>query len=126
MNTQTFGTAQCGSCRCTTSCENGILTARISGEIDQASASFLRDRIDRAADSCLPDMLALDFTGVNFMDSSGIGLVMGRYRLMNTMGGELLVTGASPRIRRLMQMGGLEQLPIFGRQPTSEHSSERK
>lgn len=102
------------------------MTARISGEIDQASASILRERIDRAAESCLPDTLTLDFTGVNFMDSSGIGLVMGRYRLMNTMGGELLVTGASPRIRRLMQMGGLEQLPIFGKKPTSEHSSERK
>ena len=48
------------------------------------------------------------------MDSSGIGLVMGRYRMMKTMDGELLVTGASPRVKRLMQMGGLDKLPIFG------------
>lgn len=56
----------------------------------------------------------LDFSGVTFMDSSGIGLVMGRYRMMKTMDGELLVTGASPRVKRLMQMGGLDKLPIFG------------
>ena len=66
----------------------------------------------------------LELSGVNFMDSSGIGLIMGRYRLMHTLGGELIVAGASPRIRKLMQMGGLEQLPIYGK-TVSKHN-ERK
>jgi len=124
MHTDVFGTAVCGGCRCTTECKDSLLTARISGEIDQSTAAFLRDRIDRAADSCLPETLMLELSGVNFMDSSGIGLIMGRYRLMHTLGGELIVAGASPRIRKLMQMGGLEQLPIYGK-TVSKHN-ERK
>jgi stage II sporulation protein AA (anti-sigma F factor antagonist) len=124
MQTNLFGTLHCGGCRCTLSCQDGLLSARLSGEIDQAGAAGLREKIDRAADSCLPETLMLDFTGVNFMDSSGIGLIMGRYRLMQTMGGELLVTGASPRLRRMMQLGGLEQLPIFGCKPQRAKGNE--
>ena len=115
MNTDVFGSVTAGSCRCSTSCQEQILNVRLSGEIDQAGAAVVREQIDRAAESCLPQTMMLDFSGVNFMDSSGIGLVMGRYRLMQTMGGELLVTGASPRIQRLMQMDGLDKLPIFGK-----------
>ena len=114
MNTDVFGSVTAGCCRCTIDSRGELLSVRLSGEIDQAGAAPLRERIDQAAESCLPQTLMLDFSGVTFMDSSGIGLIMGRYRLMQTMGGELLVTGASPRIRRLMQMGGLDKLPIFG------------
>ena len=102
------------------------LTIALNGEIDHHGAKSTLRVIADKIDQYMPMLCILDFRAVTFMDSSGIGLVMGRYRLMNTMGGELLVTGASPRIRRLMQMGGLEQLPIFGKKPTSEHSSERK
>lgn len=114
MNTEVFGSVQAGCCRCTIDCREQLLSVRLSGEIDQAGAATLREKIDQAAESCLPQTLMLDFSGVTFMDSSGIGLIMGRYRMMKTMGGELLVTGASPRVKRLMQMGGLDKLPIFG------------
>lgn len=90
------------------------MSVRLSGEIDQASAATIREKIDQAAESCLPQTLMLDLSGITFMDSSGIGLIMGRYKMMQTMDGELLVTGASPRVKRLMQMGGLDKLPIFG------------
>ena len=125
MNTVVFGSVAAGRCRCSISCQEQILNVKISGEIDQAGAAVIREQIDRAAESCLPQTLMLDFSGVHFMDSSGIGLVMGRFRLMQTMGGELLVTGASPRIRRLMQMGGLDKLPIFGKNPIHNNPSRQ-
>lgn len=57
--------------------------------------------------------LRLDFEGVTFMDSSGIGLVMGRYRLMQLAGGRLSVTGASERIQKIMRLAGLDRLHIL-------------
>ena len=70
----------------------------------------MREAIDRAAEGCLPKHLVLDFSGVSFMDSSGVGLVMGRYRLIRSMGGTLTVTGPSPRIRAMMKLAGLDLL----------------
>ncbi|MCI8600913.1 MAG: anti-sigma factor antagonist [Oscillospiraceae bacterium] len=86
------------------------LTAWLQGDIDHYSAAAMREAIDKAAEGCLPKKLILDFSGVSFMDSSGVGLVMGRYRLISSMGGALTVTGASPRIRAMMKMAGLDLL----------------
>ena len=84
----------------------------LQGDIDHHTASAMRESIDRAAESCLPQKLVMDFSGVSFMDSSGIGLVMGRYRLIRSMGGSLEITGTSARIRTMMKMAGLDLLGI--------------
>ena len=57
-----------------------ILTAYLDGEIDHHSAKNMRETIDAAIAELMPEMLVLDFKDVSFMDSSGIGLVMGRYK----------------------------------------------
>ena len=57
-----------------------------------------------------PKLLILDFSGVTFMDSSGIGLVMGRYRLMQELGGELQIARIPRPLRRVMQVAGLSKL----------------
>ena len=90
--------------------QNDTLTAQLQGDIDHHTAAAMREAIDRAAEGCLPKHLVLDFSGVSFMDSSGVGLVMGRYRLIRSMGGTLTVTGASPRIRAMMKLAGLDLL----------------
>ena len=56
------------------------MTARLSGELDHHHTQKLREEIDRSVQKERPTRLALDFSGVEFMDSSGIGLVLGRYR----------------------------------------------
>lgn len=58
------------------------VTIWLSGELDHHAARSLREQIDGAVDRTGAKRLRLDFEGVTFMDSSGIGLVMGRYRLM--------------------------------------------
>ncbi len=92
---------------------DGIMHARLSGEIDHHLAAPLRETIDSAILRDKPSALLLDFSDVSFMDSSGIGLVMGRYRLMNEAGGETEVTGVSPQIRKVMKLAGLDRLARF-------------
>ena len=87
-----------------------VTTAYLSGEIDHHSAAAMRAEIDNAAELNLPALLVLDFTRVSFMDSSGIGLVMGRYRNLSKRGVKLHITGASPQIYKVMRLSGIEKL----------------
>ncbi|MDD6011287.1 MAG: STAS domain-containing protein [Oscillospiraceae bacterium] len=82
----------------------------LDGEIDHHSASLLRASIDEAIIQKKPSMLTLDFSDVSFMDSSGIGLVMGRYKLMKTVGGRIRVENLSASAYRVMVLAGLERL----------------
>ncbi|MGI6265388.1 MAG: STAS domain-containing protein [Acutalibacteraceae bacterium] len=84
------------------------------GELDHHAARDLREQIDAAIERCKVKRLRLDFSEVSFMDSSGIGLVMGRYRLMKARGGELRVVGADERVQKVMRLAGLEKLGVLG------------
>ena len=86
------------------------LTAFLEGEIDHHSARYFRETIDAKVAACGPKLLVLDFSGITFMDSSGVGLVMGRYRTMQQQGGELRVQGARGSIRRVLVLSGLDKL----------------
>ena len=87
-----------------------IVTAYLSGEIDHHSAAGMREKIDNAIESNMPSALILDFGGVSFMDSSGIGLVMGRYRTLQKLGAKMHITGASPQIEKVMKLAGMSRL----------------
>lgn len=86
------------------------VTACLSGEIDHHSAAMLREEIDRAIESSYPEVLILDFGGVTFMDSSGIGLVMGRYKLMQNISGKVIIENAPKSIRKVFKMSGIDKL----------------
>ena len=86
------------------------LTAALSGEIDHHNAAFLREQIDQALMKLRPPTLTLDFGGVTFMDSSAVGLVMGRYKVLGAFGGELEAVNLSPVAYRMMQLSGLQAL----------------
>lgn len=92
---------------------NNTLTAYISGELDHDCAAKLRTEIDAAVMGLKPRQLCLDFSGVTFMDSSGVGLVMGRYRQMKLIGGRLAVTNISDSLYRIFAMSGLESLGVL-------------
>ena len=87
-----------------------LTTAYLSGEIDHHSSVYIREQIDNAVNTVSPRELCLDFMHVSFMDSSGIGLVMGRYKLMHSMGGKLRVTGVSKSTMKVMKLAGLDLL----------------
>ena len=111
--------------RLETEAEENCLTAYLSGEIDHHAAKGLREAIDSRAAAQKPEKLLPNFREVTFMDSSGIGLVMGRYRLMQELGGELRVTGVPSHIRKVMRLSGLDKLAVMepeGKRPARPRS----
>ena len=72
------------------------LTALLSGEIDERAAA------------AAPAILILDFSAVTFMDSSGIGLILGRHKLVSAMGGVVVVQKAPKDIKRMLSIAGIE------------------
>ena len=89
------------------------MTAYLSGEIDHHCAKGIREKIDDTAQRVRPDELILDFKDVTFMDSSGIGLVMGRYSLVQELGGSLRVVSLSSHIKKVMKLAGLDRLAVL-------------
>ncbi len=85
-----------------------MLTAQLSGEIDHHGAKILREQIDDKINVFAPDTLVLDFAGVTFMDSSGIGLILGRHKLVNAGGGIVIVQKAPAEIRRVLSLAGID------------------
>ena len=76
---------------------SGTLAAYLSGEIDHHAAQTLRREIDAQVDDRLPELLTLDFSGVTFMDSSGVGHV-------SALGGRLTVQNPPRAVRRMLDL----------------------
>ena len=93
--------------------ENGVVTARLYGEIDHHLAPALRGEIDAKCESSRPSRLVLDFGRVGFMDSSGVGLVMGRYRMISLLGGKLEVVNVPQNLQKIFVLSGLGSLGVM-------------
>lgn len=86
------------------------LTVKLVGELDHHTVRRVREDVDRRLFELAPDALTLDFSGVEFMDSSGLGLILGRAECVSGLGGRLVLCGLSPRVRRLLMLSGIEKL----------------
>lgn len=89
------------------------LIAYLIGEIDHHSAVLVREKIDDAISYEKPKVLVIDFKNVTFMDSSGIGLVMGRYRLMQNYKGTIMINNVTPTIKKIMELAGLSNIAVI-------------
>ena len=95
------------------------LTVKISGELDHHTARFMREEIDSAVELNMPTLLILDFKNISFMDSSGVGLVMGRYKLIAGKHKKLEVRNLSDRDYKIMKMSGIEKLAKISKKEAS-------
>ena len=86
------------------------LTATLRGEIDHHSAVAIRTHIDEALFANRPKLLIIDIGEVDFMDSSGLGLIMGRLAKAKEIGTALSITNPSARAMRMLKMAGLDRL----------------
>ena len=102
-----------------------ILSIRIRGEIDHHTAAAIRQGIDTTLFEKRPKTLILDLSAVGFMDSSGLGLIMGRYSVMKELGGEMIVWDPSPETRSILTLAGMERMVRIeypeGRCPADVH-----
>lgn len=98
---------------CEITMNGSVMKAALAGEIDHHSVRDVRERIDTELDINRPKTLFLDFGKITFMDSSGIGLVMGRCRKTQLYGGKVEILNPSPQIKKVMKLSGLERLAVI-------------
>lgn len=85
------------------------LIIRMPKEIDHHTADEIRSEIDKKIEFDCISNLIFDFEKTDFMDSSGIGLILGRYKMVQYLGGVVSVVNASESIKRMMNMSGIDK-----------------
>ncbi len=83
------------------------LSVQLSGELDHHSAEQTRIMLDTLLKDVTIQELVLDLSGMSFMDSAGLGVVLGRFRKLSMRGGKLVVKGMNASIDRIFRMSGL-------------------
>nr|WP_272893622.1 anti-sigma F factor antagonist [Heyndrickxia oleronia] len=84
-----------------------VLCIRLSGELDHHSAESLRENVTQAIENYQIQHLVLNLEQLTFMDSSGLGVILGRYKQIKQKNGEMVVCAISPAVKRLFEMSGL-------------------
>ena len=92
------------------SIEKNTLVVKIRGEIDAGSTDMLRRKIDIEYDCANVRDMTFDLKEVSFMDSSGIGLIIGRYKRVSALGGCIRIKGANKTLRRIIELSGLGRI----------------
>ncbi|MBQ9080175.1 MAG: anti-sigma factor antagonist [Clostridia bacterium] len=86
------------------------LYVRLSGEVDHHSAVRLRQDVDALICETRPESMVLDLSEVGFMDSSGLGFIMGRYSLLRELGGTMVIADPSPATVRILELAGIKRI----------------
>ena len=91
--------------------KNNVLTILIKGEIDHHTAPAIRESIDDAiAVNCNANLVILDFSGVSFMDSTGIGMLLGRYNKFTKNDISIFIKNPTSYVNRIFEMTGIYQI----------------
>ena len=86
------------------------LIVEIAEEIDQHVADKIRRKVDDEITRYMPRKTIFDFSRVSFMDSAGIGMIIGRYKMMKLIGGEMEIVNISPNVKRILEMSGISKI----------------
>lgn len=86
--------------------EKDTLLVTPEGELDHHSAQKIRAEVDAKLDRGVKNVI-FDFSALNFMDSSGIGMIMGRYKKISKQGGKVIIAAPRPQVKRIIEMAGL-------------------
>lgn len=90
--------------------ERRALLVRLCGELDHHTAAGIKEEADRMLRSTNAVNIIFDFTELSFMDSSGIGMLMGRYKKVRTLGGKVVAFGINAQVLRVMEMSGIDKI----------------
>ena len=86
------------------------VTAYLAGELDQCSAQGIRRELDQLISDPSVRHLVLDLRDMRFMDSSGIGVILGRYRTLVRRGGSVAVRNMNPHVEKIFHLSGMNQI----------------
>ena len=87
----------------TTDMQSGVFIVRIEGELDLSSVNEFRQIADKVLDNQRSKYLLMNLEKLTFIDSSGLGAILGRYKKVNLLGGRIFVTNVKPQITRIFQ-----------------------
>lgn len=90
--------------------ENEVLTLKIIGDIDHHSAVSVREQSDSLIFEKRPTVVLFDLSAVEFMDSSGLGLILGRFTLSEEIGAEFKIIKPARSVLRILELAGIERL----------------
>ncbi len=102
---------------------DGSLTVYLDGDIDHHSAQTIRARIDTRLFLARPRELVLDLSRVHFMDSAGLGLILGRFTKASELGVSFRVTNPNRHIQKILDLAGLERLIPITHTDTTKRTS---
>lgn len=97
------------------------LLVEITEEIDHHSTEKMRRLIDDDITRYMPRKVIFDFDSVTFMDSAGIGLIIGRYKFTNMLGGKLEVANLTQSVKKIFEMSGILKLIPIAKLETYEN-----
>ena len=93
---------------------DNCLYIQITDEIDHHTTEIIRRKMDNEITRFMPRKVVFDFSKVSFMDSAGIGLLIGRYKLAKMLGGVAEITNTSKSIEKVLEMSGITRIiPII-------------
>ena len=87
-----------------------LLIFKITEDIDDHTVQKIRRRADYEIERYMPKRVIFDFDSVTFMDSAGIGLLIGRYKFTNLLGGQLEIANLTQSVRKIFEMSGILKL----------------
>ncbi len=87
-----------------------VLTIKLKGELDHHSADDARILIDEKIKNENFNKLVIDFKGLDFIDSSGIGFIIGRYKVIRKRNGVIEIVNAGKKIRKILDMSGIGKI----------------
>ena len=90
--------------------QENCLTIFLPGELDHHNAEEIRKRSDYLIDQNHIRYVIFDFTDTTFMDSSGISVIMGRYKRIYMLGGEVCAVHTSERMKKILTMSGVTRI----------------
>lgn len=89
------------------------LYIRLDGELDQSNVENIRVRVIELIDKYRIRYLVFNFKKLHFMDSSGIGFIIGRYNRLKKIHGEVILCAMNDNIRRLVMLSGLSKICLI-------------
>lgn len=97
-----------------------VLIVRLSGELDHHTSDSVRMQLDEAIQRRQSEHLVLSLKDLDFMDSSGLGVILGRYKLIKQKGGKMALCDVKPQVHRLLDMSGLFKImPVYENEGTA-------
>lgn len=90
--------------------DKGIYIVRVSGDIDHLSSSKVKEAVSYGISKYKSNKIIIDLKEVYFMDSSGIGMLIGRYKEMSLLCGEIVLSGINKSIKKILYLSGLHKI----------------